>query len=211
MGNPVSTLLVVDNNSGVATGGLIDDGLPVEVEALIRGKEVDIDHLAIGDEHGSRSQLMSLPPKAEGLTRASRDRGEYPEDPFDLGSGEVKLPGGMAKEVPSDPLPSLPLLGDVAYQLGGVSGCRQRLFDLLLRQSALAIEPDPIRDGVEWETGGGSEGGEGALPLIVQREDEALEGRSVVCTTVLRDQRAWVFDLEVEHPNGEALRAEISL
>ena len=112
---------MVDDNSGVTSCGLIDDGLPVEVEELIRGKELDINSLAVGDEHGARSQWMSFTPEAEGLARSSRDRNEYPEDPFDLGAGEVELSGCMTEEVPSDPLPALPLVGDVAHQLGCIS------------------------------------------------------------------------------------------
>ncbi len=38
-----------------------------------------------------------------------------------------------------------------------------------------------------------------------------MESRGVVGATVLGNQRAWVVDLEVEHLNGEALRAGISL
>ncbi len=191
LGNAAGTLVVVDDNSGVTAGGLIDDGLPVEVEELIRGKEVDINALAVGDEHGARSQWMSFTPEAEGLARSSRDRNEDPEDPFDLGAGEVELSGGMTEEVASNPLPALPLVGDVAYQLGCIPWYRQRLLGrpptthgpaapstptplptrrvgLLLGQAALAIELEPIRDGVERDAGGGSEGVERALPLVVQ-------------------------------------------
>lgn len=70
----LSALVMVDNDGGVTASGLINDGLPVEGKA-IAGAEEDINLLAIGNEHGARSELVSIAAEAEGLSTATRRDG----------------------------------------------------------------------------------------------------------------------------------------
>ena len=70
----LSALVVVDNDGGVTASGLIDDGLPVEGKA-VAGAEADINLLAIGNEHGARSELVSIAPETEGLSAPTRRDG----------------------------------------------------------------------------------------------------------------------------------------
>ncbi len=104
-------LLWGDDGGGVTAGGLIDDALPVEVESLLAVSEFDGEPLAIGDQHGSRAELLCRPSVARrGASGPRADDSEDLHQPGDLCRGEVEALGGMRDKGPGRADPSHPFV-----------------------------------------------------------------------------------------------------